>query len=67
MIEPQSWEETARRLQAEKIELRDEIEQLREAARALRRACNDTGNPVVPTPVAEAIKVICDLGERRGA
>lgn len=35
---------------------------LRAAALDLRAACNETGNPVVPTPVAEAIKSVCDLG-----
>lgn len=36
--------------------------ELRQAARNLRRACNDTGNPVVPAAVAEAIARITALG-----
>ena len=36
--------------------------ELRHAAADLRLACQETGNPVVPTQVAEAIKRVCDLG-----
>lgn len=37
-----------------------------EAARALRRACQDAGSPVVPATVAEAIARVCALGDDRG-